>query len=160
MVTIIVTMVDNNNNAYSFKKCNFWIRSGFKNKTFDFSNSVKWNTFGKFQCIILRVEKAFCFTSIFWGVIPGLFARFMKNIPGFELSLSTSQIAKWILAISIVKLEIIRKIQSSFSQRKFNSSILNFSRTYCHALYTAFLKKYCLHLKLLPKMQKMLLNFY
>ena len=104
-------------------------------------------------------EIAFPFPCLL-GVIPGLFARFMKNIPGFELPLCTSQITRWILAISIVKLEIIRKMQSSFSQRKFNSSILNFSRIYWHALYTVFLKKYCLYLKLHQKMQKMLLNFY
>ena len=38
MVTI-TTMVDNN--AYSFNKWNFGIRSGFKKKTCNFSNSAK-----------------------------------------------------------------------------------------------------------------------
>ena len=47
------------NSACSFNKCNFGIRSGFKKKTRNFSNSVKWNTFGEFQFITLRVEKHF-----------------------------------------------------------------------------------------------------
>ena len=35
-------------------------------------------------------------------------------ISGFELSLCTTQIAKWILVVVIVKLYIIRKLRSSF----------------------------------------------
>ena len=62
MVTIIATMVDNN--AFRFNKCNFGIRSGFKKKIQFFFNSVKGNTFSKFEFIILRAEKAFCMTSI------------------------------------------------------------------------------------------------
>ena len=62
MVTIIVIMVDNN--TFSFNKCNFGIRSGFKRKTQNFSNFVKGNTFSKFEFITLRVEKTFCITGI------------------------------------------------------------------------------------------------
>ena len=39
MVAIIMTMVANN--AVGFNKFNFVIRSGFKKKTHNFSNSVK-----------------------------------------------------------------------------------------------------------------------
>ena len=60
---VTLTMVDNN--VFGFKKCNFGIGSGFKKKTRNFYNSVKWNIFGKFQFNTLRVEKAFCFTNIF-----------------------------------------------------------------------------------------------
>ena len=47
MVTIIVTTVDNN--TFGFNKCNFGIRSDFKKKTSNFSNSEKWNTFVNFN---------------------------------------------------------------------------------------------------------------
>ena len=39
MVIIIVTIVDID--TFSFNKCNFGIKSGFKKKTQNFSNSVK-----------------------------------------------------------------------------------------------------------------------
>ena len=39
MATIIASMVDNN--EYGFNKCNIGIRSGFKKKTCNFSNSAK-----------------------------------------------------------------------------------------------------------------------
>ena len=42
VTTIIFTMIDNN--AFGFNKWNFGIRSGFKKKTLNFSDSVKWNT--------------------------------------------------------------------------------------------------------------------
>ena len=63
MVTIIVTMEDNN--TFGFNNCNFEIRSSFKKKTQNSSNSVKRNTFIKSEFITLREEKIFCMTSIF-----------------------------------------------------------------------------------------------
>ena len=63
MVTIIVTLVDNN--TFGVNKCKFGIRSGFKKKTKNLSNSVKGNTFSKLEFITLRVEKAFCQAIIF-----------------------------------------------------------------------------------------------
>ena len=55
-------MVDNN--TFRFNKCNFGIRSGFKKKTENFSNSVEGNALSKFEFITLRLEKAFYMTSI------------------------------------------------------------------------------------------------
>ena len=66
MVTIIVTMLDNNKFGF-----NSGIRSGFRKKTQNFSNSVKGNTISKLEFITLRVEKAFCMTSIIQKGIPG-----------------------------------------------------------------------------------------
>ena len=56
MVTTIVTMADNN--TFSFNMCNFGIISDFKKKTQNFSNSVKQNTFSKFEFIALNVVSA------------------------------------------------------------------------------------------------------
>ena len=63
MVTVIVTMEDNN--TFGFNNYHFGIRSGFKKKTQNSSNSVKGNTFIKSEFITLRVEKIFSMNSIF-----------------------------------------------------------------------------------------------
>ena len=62
MVTIIVAIVDNS--AFSFNKCNLDLDLVSRNKNQNFSNSVKGNTFSKFEFITLRVEKAFCMAGI------------------------------------------------------------------------------------------------
>ena len=62
MVTIIVTMVDKN--IVGFNEYNFRIKSVFKKKTPKFPNSVKGNTFRKFEFITLRVKKSLSMTSI------------------------------------------------------------------------------------------------
>ena len=63
MIIIIVTIEDSN--AFGFNKRNFGIRSGFKKKAHNFSYSVKWNIFSKFQFNTLNMQKTFCVTSIF-----------------------------------------------------------------------------------------------
>ena len=48
-----------------FFKCNFSIRSSFKKKTHNCSNSVKSNRFSKYQFNILRVKRTFCISNEF-----------------------------------------------------------------------------------------------
>ena len=68
---------------------------------------------------------------------------------GFELSLRTSQIAKWSLIIEFVKLQV-------FFPLKINSSKL-YLLFYLFIAYS-YQKKYCSYPKLQHKMQKMLRN--
>ena len=100
MVTTIATTIDNNTvdiMVDSFDMCNFGIRSGFKKKTQIFSNSVKGNTFSKFEFITFKVKKAFLHDQYLLERYPRLggqsrityavatisiIARFMKDILG------------------------------------------------------------------------------
>ena len=60
-------MIDKNTSGLN--NCNFGTRSGFKKKTTGSSNS-KSKSNSKFKFNTSRVEKAFCFTSIFKEDIP------------------------------------------------------------------------------------------
>ena len=63
------------NNAFGFNMRIFRIRSGFKKKTRNFSNSIKWNTFGKFQFNMLSVKKSILLHQYHLGRYPNLGVR-------------------------------------------------------------------------------------
>ena len=91
LLTVIVTVIDNN--AFGFK-CNIAIKSSFLKKTQNFSNSVKWNIFTKFQFNIWRAKKNIFYDHYLLesylkldgesriAYAEAIFARFMINIFG------------------------------------------------------------------------------
>ena len=119
--------------------------------------------------VVISYDHDFCYTCVKWWYLQAFFLFFFEF---WFLGLLWEQKGRvWIIASHFTNCKVnssycsgkvvnyMKNAKQFFSQRKFNSSMLDFSTLYpsyphfTHPLYTVFHKKYCLYPKLHHKMQ-------